>query len=349
MRRLLAFAMVLLVLLSCAGANSYFDPLKAHRAADGFRNNYPHPEKAGFWRWQWERWRAGPPKEPPGGWRFETVRVDAQALQAKRHNPGVTWIGHATLLVQMGGVNVLTDPLFSERASPVAFAGPRRVVPPVPALAELPHIDAVVISHDHYDHLDLESVRALAAQAGGSPRFFVGLGLKAWLAQLGIADAVELDWWERTEFKGLDISFVPVQHWSKRGLTDDNRRLWGGWVLRHPELSFFFAGDTGYSPDFADIGRRFGGFDLAAIPIGSYAPRWFMKIMHVDPAEAVAIHRDVRARQSVGIHWGTLARLSDEDLDEPPRKLAEARAAAGLKDEDFFVLKHGETRRLQKR
>jgi len=349
MAQLVPIAIALITLAACVAPNAYFDPLKPHRAADGFRNVYPHPEKGGFWRWKWEQWRDGMPKEPPGGWRFETVRTDLAALHAGRSNPGVTWIGHATLLVQIGGVNVLTDPLFSERASPVPFAGPKRVVPPVPALAELPHIDAVVISHDHYDHLDVESVKALAAQAGGAPRFFVGLGLKPWFEALGIRDVVELDWWERTEFKGLDVNFVPVQHWAKRSLWDENRRLWGAWVLRHPGFSFFFAGDTGYSQDFADIGKRFGGFDLAAIPIGSYAPRWFMRIMHVDAAEAVAIHRDLKARQSLGIHWGTLANLSDEPLDEPPRRLAQAAAAAGLKQDDFFVLKHGETRRLARR
>jgi L-ascorbate metabolism protein UlaG (beta-lactamase superfamily) len=334
---------------ACVTGFPYADPAKPHRAAEGFRNNYPHPEKSGFWRWKWEQWRDGVPKEPPGGWRFEVASADAEALRARRHNPGVTWIGHATLLVQVGGLNVLTDPIFSERASPVPFAGPKRVVPPEPAPGELPHIDAVVISHDHYDHLDIPSVRLLAAQPGGSPRFFVGLGLKRWFEARGIADVVELDWWERTEFKGLDLHFVPVQHWAKRTLWDENQRLWGGWVLRHPEFSFFFAGDAGYSRDFADIGARFGGFDLAAIPIGSYAPRWFMKIMHVDAAEAVQAHRDVRARQSVGMHWGTFASLSDEDLHEPPRMLAAARAAAGLAEEDFFVMKHGETRRLTAR
>lgn len=337
-----------ITLAACASTVASFDPAKPHHGAEGFRNNYPHPEKGGFWRWQWERWRNDLPREPAGGWKFEPARTDVAALKERRHNPSVTWIGHATVLVQMGGLNVLTDPLFSEYASPVSFAGPRRVVPATPALAELPHIDLVVISHDHYDHLDAASVARLAAQPGGSPRFFVGLGTRAWFEALGILDVVELDWWQRVEFKGLDIHFVPVQHWSKRTLWDDNRRLWGGWVLRHPAFSFFFAGDAGYSRDFADIGERIGGVDFAAIPIGSYAPRWFMRVMHLDPAEAVQAHRDVRARRSLGIHWGTLARLSDEDMDEPPRKLAESRAAAGLPEEEFFVLRHGETRRLSR-
>jgi len=170
-------------------------------------------------------------------------------------NPSVTWIGHATVLVRVGGLNVLTDPQFSARASPVSFAGPKRVVPPAPGLDGLPHIDAVLISHNHYDHLDLDSVKKLAAQPGGSPRFFVPLGLKDWFSRQGIEDAIELGWWQSRSFKGLELHFVPVQHWSKRTLTDENRTLWGGWVLRHPELSFFFSGDAGYSK--ADLALQF--------------------------------------------------------------------------------------------
>jgi L-ascorbate metabolism protein UlaG (beta-lactamase superfamily) len=315
-------------------------------AADGrFRNNYPHPEKTGFWKWKWEQWRDGLPRRPEGGYRFETAKSDLSAAL----NPSVTWVGHATVLVRLGGLSVLTDPQFSERASPFTFAGPRRVVPPAPALHELPHIDVVVISHNHYDHLDFGSVAQLAAQPGGSPQFFVPLGLKDWFTRRGIGDVVELDWWEHRVFKGLEFHFVPVQHWSKRTLGDENRTLWGGWVLRHPELSFFFAGDAGYSRDFADIRARFGGFDLAAIPIGAYEPRWFMKIMHLDPAEAVQVHRDLNARQSLAIHWGTFDGLTDESLYEPPLRLAEERRKAGLSEEQFFVLKHGETRSLARR
>ena len=329
-------ALLLFIALAAAGCVS---------SGEGrFRNNYPHPEKTGFWKWKWEQWRDGLPRRPEGGYRFELARPDFE-----RNNPSVTWVGHATVLVRMGGLNVLTDPQFSERASPLTFAGPKRVVPPVPALNELPHIDAVVISHNHYDHLDLASVARLAEQPGGSPRFFVPLGLEDWFRRRGIDDVVELDWWESREFKGVEVHFVPVQHWSKRTLSDENQTLWGGWVLRHPELSFFFAGDTGYSSDFADIGARFGGFDLAALPIGAYEPRWFMKIMHLDPDEAVQVHRDVKARRSLAIHWGTFDNLTDESLYEPPQRLAAARAKAGLSEDQFFVLKHGETRPLEKR
>ncbi|MGQ0653219.1 MAG: MBL fold metallo-hydrolase, partial [Betaproteobacteria bacterium] len=292
-------------------------------------------------RWKWEQLRDGVPRDPEEGYRFEVAKPDLAS------NPAVTWVGHATVLLRVGGASVLTDPHFSERASPLSFAGPRRVVPAVPRIEELPHIDAVVISHNHYDHLDQDSVRRLAGQPGGSPRFFMPLGLKDWFARRGIDDVVELDWWESREFKGLRLDFVPVQHWSKRTLSDENQTLWGGWVVRHTELSFFFAGDTGYSRDFADIRAKFGGFDLAAIPIGAYAPRWFMQIMHLDPAEAVRVHRDVNARRSLAIHWGTFANLTDEGLYEPPVRLGEALKKAGLTERDFFVLKHGETRVLR--
>jgi N-acyl-phosphatidylethanolamine-hydrolysing phospholipase D len=328
------------VAAACATSFAYFDPAKPHHAASGFRNNYPHPEKGGFWKWKWEQWRAGLPRRPEGGYHFEVAKADLSK------NPSVTWVGHATLLMRIGGLNVLTDPHFSERASPLSFAGPKRVVPAVPALNELPHIDAVVLSHNHYDHLDLDSVTRLAAQPGGSPRFFVPLGLKDWFKRRGIEDVVELDWWESLQFKGLEIHFVPVQHWSRRTFTDENQTLWGGWVLRHPQLTFFFAGDAAYSRDFADIRAKFGGFDLAALPIGAYEPRWFMKIMHMDPAEAVQVHKDLNARQSVGMHWGTFEGLTDESLYEPPERLAQERRRAGLTERDFFVMKHGETRAL---
>ena len=309
-----------------------------------FRNSYPHPDKGSFWRWKFQQLLAGLPNDPADGYRFETAEPDPA-----RGNPSITWVGHATVLLRVGGRYVLTDPQFSERASPVRMVGPRRVVPPVPALERLPHIDAVLISHNHYDHLDRASVKRLAGQAGGPPRYFVPLGLKDWFARLGIDNVAELDWWQKLDHQGLELHFVPAQHWSQRTLRDRNLSLWGGWVVRHPTLSFYFAGDTGYSKDFADIRARFGGFDLAAIPIGAYAPRWFMQVQHVNPAEAVQVHRDVNARQSVGIHWGTFAGLTDESLYEPPLALAEERKKAGLADEDFFVMQHGETRVLARR
>jgi len=344
-----AWILVLAVLTGCSANFKYYDPAIPHRASqEGFRNTYPHPPRgAGFWRWKWDQIVSGLPEKPDGGYRFDTARTDPAPQPSLQ--PAVTWVGHATVLLRVGGRYVLTDPQFSERASPVSIAGPKRVVPASPPIDQLPHIDAVVISHNHYDHLDLDSVTKLAGQKGGSPRFFVPLGLKDWFERRGIGDVVELDWWQKADYQGLEFTFVPVQHWSKRTLLDENLSLWGGWVVRDPGFSFFFAGDTGYSMDFSDIGKRFGGFDLAAIPIGAYAPRWFMRVQHLDPAEAVRVHRDVRARQSLGIHWGTFYGLTDENLYEPPQRLAEERKKAGLAEEEFFVLKHGETRALSKK
>lgn len=315
---------------------------------DGFANNYPHPDKDSFWAWQWERLRNGTPQPPPGGWRLPLVTTDPAALQSAAAATSVTWIGHATMLVRLAGANVLFDPVFTERVSPVSFAGPKRIVPLPIDIPQLPRIDVVMISHNHYDHLDADSVVRLAAMPQGSPRFLVPKGLKAWFAELGIARVDEFDWWQDVRIGELRFTFVPVQHWSKRTLTDANRTLWGGWVVDGGGLRLIHTGDTGYSKDFIDIGQRLGPFDMAFIPIGSYAPRWFMKVMHVDVPEAVQVRADLRAERAIGMHWGTFEALADEPLDEPPLMLARQRAERGLTQEQFDVLKIGETRGLQK-
>lgn len=338
----------MLLLGGCAGLheNPYYDPAKPHHTPTGFRNTDAAAQKTGgFWRWQWERRVAGLPRPPDAAHRDWRVAPNLALLHGAAGNPSVTWIGHATLLVRLGGLNVLTDPHFSERASPVSFAGPKRHHPPGVALDDLPPIDVVVISHSHYDHLDVDSVRRLNAKHGSALRFLVPLGLKPWFAELGIDNVTELDWWDHVEVQGVRFTLTPAQHWSARGLIDRNRTLWGGWAIRAPEFSFFFSGDTGYSRDFVAIRDRLGPFDLAALPIGAYAPRWFMRMQHIDPADAVRIHRDLGAKQSVGVHWGTFE-MSDESLDEPPRDLARARDAAGVADDAFFVMKVGETHRV---
>jgi len=320
----------------------------APHGPDGYRNNYPHGGRESFWAWQFERWRDGLPKAPPGGWNLPAVKTDPAALGSPEANPSVTWIGHATMFVRLAGKNILFDPVFAERASPLSFAGPRRIVPLPIDIAGLPRIDVVLISHNHYDHLDADAVTRLAAMGEGGPRFLVPLGLKAWFATLGITKVDEYDWWQETREGDLEITFVPVQHWSKRRLDDANQTLWGGWVVEGEGLRLIHTGDTGYSKDFRDIGERLGPFDMAFIPIGAYAPRWFMKVMHVDVPEAVQIREDLKAARAIGMHWGTFESLTDEPLDEPPRELAKQRAARGLSQVEFDVLKIGETRRIEK-
>ena len=333
-----------LLFTACHG-NPNYNPMKSHHTADGFRNNYPHPEKQSFWKWQWQRWTQGASGDPQGGYNFPLLKPDTAFLESNRSEPTLTWIGHATFLLQLGGVNVLTDPHLTERASPLSFAGPKRHVAPSLDFDTLPRVDVVVISHSHYDHLDHGTVQRLNAQKGGPPMFLVPLALKRWFHEQGIDSVTELDWWDSRDHMGLKLHLVPVQHWSGRTPWDTNKTLWGSWVIEHPQMRFLFGGDFGYSQDLADIGKRFGRIDLAALPIGAYEPRWFMKVMHVNPEEAVKAHRDLNARYSVAMHWGTF-KLTDERLDEPPVKLAEALAATGIPSERFFVMQHGETRKL---
>jgi N-acyl-phosphatidylethanolamine-hydrolysing phospholipase D len=341
---------------------------KSHHTPRGFRNNYVESVSRSLGdvlRWQSQRIRNHLPPKPQVPTPQVTADLDfihANAVSRAGMRPAVTWIGHATMLVQAGGLNVLTDPVFSERASPLRFAGPSRAQPPGIALRDLPHIDVVVISHNHYDHLDRDSVKALAKQAGGAPKFLVPLRLKSWLEQLGIATGVELDWWDGHVYAGPDrapveFNFTPAQHWSGRSLSDRNQTLWGAWAVMAQDFHWFFTGDTGYSQDFADARQRFanrqtsvtgGGFDIALIAVGACLPRWFMKEQHVDLEEAVQIHLDLGAKQSVGVHWGTFA-LADEPLDQPIHELAAARRAKGVAEESFFLLPVGGTRQLPRR
>lgn len=288
--------------------NPYYDATKRHHTPEGFRNTAQTSNKSfgEFLRWQRERRQLdiSAPKVD-----LSVVPPDLPFIQGNRTQFAVTYVGHATVLVQIGGVNVLTDALFSERAFPVQFAGPKRWQPPGVAMADLPHIDVVLISHNHYDHLDTASVLALNRQPNGPPLFLVPLGIDRWMKQVGVDHFKAMDWWQQHTVDALTITFVPAQHWSRRTLSDRNETLWGGFVGQRAEAghadggSFFFAGDTGYGPDFIEIGRRFGGIDLALVPIGAYEPRWFMSEQHVNPDEAIRIHRDIKARRTVGIHW----------------------------------------------
>jgi N-acyl-phosphatidylethanolamine-hydrolysing phospholipase D len=316
----------------------------AHRTGSGFHNSNPEAATPGilaFLKWRLSRlWKTVPRASQ---YHFSTARNDPEFLRANHTLKTVTWIGHATLLLQLHGINVLTDPQFSERASPVQWLGPRRVIVPGVPLAELPPIDIVVISHDHYDSLDRPTIRALRAREGGTKTlFFVPLGLKEWFTDLDVTQVVEMDWWNQYHTKGLTVIATPAQHWSKRNVFSRNKTLWCGWAIQSSGFRFYFVGDSGYSPLFKEIGSTLGPFDLAAIPIGAYEPRWFMGRHHMSPEEAVQVHQDVQSQKSIAMHWGTFI-LTDEPLDEPPRRLERAKTARNIADQDFIVLRHGQT------
>jgi N-acyl-phosphatidylethanolamine-hydrolysing phospholipase D len=251
----------------------------------------------------------------------------------------LTWIGHSTFLIQHRGRNILTDPIFGNCGPSLPLARLRRAVPPGLPFQSLPPIHEIVISHCHYDHLDASTIK----QFGNGPNYWVPGGLSGWFQRRGINHCQQMEWWQSaTMSEGIEIHCVPAQHFAARGLYDRNQTHWCGWVIRSSDRTIYFAGDTGYCPDFKEIGVRFGGFDLAMIPIGAYRPRWLMQSMHVDPHEAVQIHLDICSRQSVACHWGTFA-LTDEPLNEPPRLLEHALAKRLIPPEEFRVLHFGET------
>lgn len=300
-----------------------------------FHNPSEWPQRLGLsavLRWQL---RSRPPQDP--GFVPPQVANDGQRLRDNATEPSVTWVGHATLLLQAEGMSVLTDPMFS----PGMFAV-KRLAPPGLQLAQLPPIDAVVVSHNHRDHLDEPSVRALGPQV----TFVVPLGLGGWFRKRGLAKVIELDWWQDCQIRArasyLRVTLVPAQHWSMRVGVDTNQSLWGGYVIESPTTRFYFAGDTGYPAAFKDIGRRFPGIDYALLPIGAYEPRWFMKAQHIGPEEAAIAFGELEARALVPMHWGTF-RLSDEPLAEPPLLLGRALGGQGQLDQ-LAQLAIGETR-----
>ncbi|XP_021343926.1 N-acyl-phosphatidylethanolamine-hydrolyzing phospholipase D-like [Mizuhopecten yessoensis] len=258
-----------------------------------------------------------------------------------------TWIGHATVLVQLDGITVLTDPVFSDCTGPVLI-GYRRYRRPACLVDKLPPINAVIISHNHYDHLDVHSVQKLNEKFGEKLVWYVPKGIKTWMESMGCGNVVELSWWEEhpdcnDQKEDVTFALTPAQHWSGRTLLDTNRSLWGSWVIKGPRHSFFFAGDTGYCDAFRQIGKKYGPFDLSAIPIGAYYPRHFMGPQHIDPKQAVDIHQDIKSKNSLGIHWGTF-KLTKEYYLEPKEELERDVKKAGLSENSFVTIKHGETK-----
>jgi N-acyl-phosphatidylethanolamine-hydrolysing phospholipase D len=290
--------------------------------------------------------------------RFPLATPSFPAPRAPVLDVVITWVGHSSFLIQIGGRNILADPVWSDRASPFQRLGPLRWVPPAIPFAKLPPIDAVVISHDHYDHLDDATIRRLA-RLDPAPRWYAPLGLGPWLERRGARGVREFDWWGEDEWTDprypvpLTVTATPAQHFSGRGIARD-RTLWCGWGLRAGDRAIWFVGDTGRHPAFADIGARLGPLDAILMPVGAYDPQWFMAPVHVSPENAVAAFSetiaaaprpDGRTPLMAAMHWGTF-KLTDESMDEPPERTRRAWAAAGLPPERLWVPAHGESRTL---
>ena len=263
------------------------------------------------------------------------VANDGTALRGAKF-PALTWIGHATYLVSLGGRSILIDPVFSDRLALLP-----RNVPPGLARKDLPKLDLVCITHNHRDHMDAPSLRLI----GDEPVYVVPQGLGGWFRRAGYSRVVELAWWEQREIEGVAVTFVPSQHWSKRGLFDDNDSLWGGYVLEREGVRVYHSGDTAYFDGFARIAERCGPLNAAMLPIGAYEPRWFMQSQHMNPADAVQAFVDLRADRFVAMHWGTF-KLTDEPLDQPPQLLRACWAERELSDDACAIPAVGQTLRL---
>jgi L-ascorbate metabolism protein UlaG (beta-lactamase superfamily) len=320
-----------------------------HHTPTGFRN----PDGGAYakytissgerWRFLWRRMLLpDDPLEPPAG--HVLSRDDVLAgLAATEGRETVTWIGHAAFLLRMGGRTILTDPFLSRYPSPLGALGPGRLVPPGMAVEDLPPIDILIVSHNHYDHLDEETIEALP----GKDRMvvLVPLRLGDFFRERGYSDVRELDWHDRVMLDGITVAALPAVHFSRRGLSDMRATLWMGCAIETPTQRLYFSGDTGYGPVFEELGRRYGPFDIALVPIGAYEPAAMMRPNHVSPEEAVALGLDLRARVLLAHHWGTVT-LSDEPPFEPPRRFRLAGQAAGLEDARLWLMRIGETRLL---
>jgi len=317
----------------------------AHHHGKIFRNPYIGFEPRGFKDFlQWQRDRRNG-KAPPQSrkYHFPIIENDGALLRENREHLTLTWIGHSTTLIQIAGRNILTDPIFSERCSPVSWAGSKRHLPASPRLKHLPPIDFVLLSHDHYDHLDKPTIKNL----GNRPLYIASLRVGNILQSFGIDQKriVELDWWQSVEMEGLQFHCTPAQHFSGRGVHNRNGTLWCSWAVIGKQQRLYFGGDSGYFSGFKEIGEKFGRFDLALLPIGAYLPRWFMSPVHMEPAQSLQAFLDVRAEKMLAIHWGTFD-LADEPLDEPPRLLRAAAESLRIDPAGIWIFQPGETRRL---
>ncbi|EQC52502.1 MBL fold metallo-hydrolase [Bacteriovorax sp. DB6_IX] len=333
MKNLSMLLIFLSLTLGCSGTQ-HKGPVSDHFDGQRFYNPWGVNVDKGLF--ELLKWRfTGERKQWP-----QWVKIDQQTVPSKRVEKGeisVTFINHATVLLQIDGKNLLFDPVWSQRVSPFTWIGPKRVKKPGIKIEDMPPIDMILISHNHYDHMDLKTLQYFMKR--DNPKLVVGLGSQTYLDEIAKAD--ELDWYQSINLDGLKITFTPCQHWSKRGLFDRNKSLWGAFVVEGSK-KVYFGGDSGYGPHFKEAYKKFGAFDLAFLPIGAYEPRWFMKQQHINPQEAIQAHVDLKSKQSIGIHFGTF-QLTDEGIDEPENDLLKQMEIMGLGKNEFIVPKNGQS------
>lgn len=332
-RSLLSMLATSLVMMGCTAIPTDPGPDKPHHTPTGFQNlpgGGDKPGFEGFLKWQWER--LGRELTPQDAGKVPRVALERSALEGKSPGWTMTWLGHASVHLQIDGLAILIDPVFSGRASPFESIGPKAHNPPPITLQNLPRVDLVLISHNHYDHLDEQTVRALASQPGGPPTFIVPLGVDRYLRHWGVTSIKTMDWFDTQTFERplhanepLTLEMIPAHHWSRRTLTDTNQTLWAGFRLFTREMNLVYTGDTGYSTIFRQMAGKWPPVDWLLVPVGCYEPRWFMGAQHVDPAEAQRIAQDLGAKNALGVHWGVF-RLCDEPVEQPIEDLRTVQA-----------------------
>jgi L-ascorbate metabolism protein UlaG (beta-lactamase superfamily) len=271
------------------------------------------------------------------------VSYDWKKIDLNNDNNYSIWIGHSTFLIKKDELTILTDPIFSERASPLKRFGPKRLIPPSISINELPKIDVVTVSHNHYDHLDIRSLKILY-ELNPDIIFLIPKGDKNIFDKRNINNVYEFEWWQNFVIQNVEFTFTPVQHWSARGIFDKNESLWGGWYIKNKDYAIYHAGDTGYSNDFLATKEKLGPPKYSFIPIGAYEPEWFMAASHVNPEDAIKIMLDLESEYSFGMHWGTFT-LTDEDTIEPKIRLNKALKKANLNN--FTTIVPGQIIRLE--
>ena len=337
--KLLVKIFLLLFLVSCSSHDIKASKYAKINDFNQYENNYLSEEKRAIKKSKIFSFFLKNIFFPPREKKFNLMDVDNQIYNSDLSL--LTWAGHSTFLLQFKNTNILIDPHFSLRASPLSYIGPKRYMPSVFNKNNLPRVDVVAISHNHYDHLDIKTLKIINKKFPEA-KFLVPLGDKELLLKNNIQNVKEFDWWENHNINGVKFIFTPVQHWSKRTFFDLNKSLWGGWWVESNNFKFLHLGDTGYTEDFKDIKKKLGKPDLVAIPIGAYKPRDIMRYSHLNPDEALKTFIDLEAKKAVAMHWGTFI-LSQEAVDEPINEIKSNLKNQGIEESNFLILKHGET------